>query len=82
MQRFVAFSKIDDERRMVYGLASDETLDADDEIIDYEATKKAVQEWAEWRNIREMQVRHLRSSRRPRAPSTAHSPSPGRRPPS
>ena len=54
MQRFVAFSKIDDERRMVYGLASDETLDADDEVIDYEATKKAVQEWAEWRNIREM----------------------------
>jgi phage head maturation protease len=54
MQRFVPFSKIDDEKRTVYGLASDETLDADDEIIDYEATKKAVQEWAEWRNIREM----------------------------
>lgn len=54
MRKFVAFTKIDEEKRMVYGLASDETIDAEGEVIDYQATKEAVAEWLEWSNIREM----------------------------
>ncbi len=54
MKKFVAFTKIDEEKRMVYGLASDETIDVEGEVIDYQATKEAVAEWLEWSNIREM----------------------------
>lgn len=54
MQRFIPFSKVDDEQRLVIGLASDETPDSAAEIVDYQATKKAVSDWSQWRNIREM----------------------------
>ena len=54
MKKFIAFTKVDEEKRMVWGLASDETIDAEDEVVDYEATKEAVAEWLEWSNIREM----------------------------
>lgn len=54
LQRFVPFQKVDDDQRMVYGRATDETPDLDNEVVDYGATKKAVEEWSKWRNIREM----------------------------
>jgi hypothetical protein len=54
MQRFVAFSKVDPSERFVYGRATDETPDVDGDVVDYEATRRAVADWAEWRNVREM----------------------------
>lgn len=51
---YVPFTKVDDEQRMVYGVATDETPDADDEVVDYAATKAAVADWSQWRNVREM----------------------------
>ena len=51
---YAPISKIDEESRTVWGLASDETVDEEGEIIDYAATKKAVNEWKDWANIREM----------------------------
>lgn len=51
---YVPFSKVDHEQRMVWGVATDETRDAENDVVDYEATKRATAEWAKWRNIREM----------------------------
>lgn len=54
LQKFVPFLKVDEATRTVFGLATDETPDLDGEVVDYEATREAVAEWAKWRNIREM----------------------------
>ena len=54
MAQFLTFSKVDDEKRMVYGVATDETPDVDEEVIDWKATKKAAADYSNWRNIREM----------------------------
>jgi len=54
LTRFIPIAKIDEEKRMVWGLASDETVDVEGEITDYEATKEAVAEWQQYANIREM----------------------------
>jgi len=54
MAQFVSFSKVDDEKRMVYGTATDETPDVDDEIVDWGATQKAAADYSQWRNVREM----------------------------
>ena len=54
LTKFLPIAKIDEEKRMVWGKASDETIDAEAEITDYEATKEAVAEWQQWSNIREM----------------------------
>ncbi len=51
---YVPFSKVDHEQHMVWGVATDELPDVENDIVDYEATKRAVAEWAKWRNIREM----------------------------
>jgi hypothetical protein len=52
--RYVPFTKVDEEQRMVFGLATDETPDQQGDVVDYEATKAAVGDWSEWRNVREM----------------------------
>jgi len=51
---FVAISKVDDDKRMVYGIANSDTLDCQDEIVEWEATKQAIPEFCKWRNLREM----------------------------
>lgn len=51
---FVPISKVDEEQRMVYGIATCETLDKQNEIVDYAATKDALGDYSNWRNIREM----------------------------
>jgi hypothetical protein len=48
----IPFSKVDDEQRTVTGIATAEVLDHQNEIVDYEASKKAFTEWKG--NIREM----------------------------
>lgn len=45
-------SKVDEEQRMVYGIATTEQLDKQNEIVDYEASKRAFSSWVG--NIREM----------------------------
>jgi hypothetical protein len=52
--RFVPFVKVDAARKWVYGRATDETVDVEGEVVDYEATRRAVEEWGKWRNVREM----------------------------
>ena len=48
----VPFSKVDEEQRIVTGIATAEMLDKQGEIVDYEASKKAFSDWKG--NIREM----------------------------
>lgn len=47
----IPICKVDEEKRMVYGYATMEQIDLQDEIVDYEASKKAFGEWIG--NIRE-----------------------------
>lgn len=54
---FIPFSKVEkqeDGSVVVYGIATDETLDADGQISDLEWSRQAVKRWEEWGNIREM----------------------------
>jgi hypothetical protein len=48
----IPISKIDEEQRIVTGIATAEVLDSQGDIIDYEASKKAFASWGG--NIREM----------------------------
>ena len=54
MDFFVPISKLNEEERMVYGVATCSKLDNQNEIVDYEATKEALKDYSQWRNIREM----------------------------
>jgi hypothetical protein len=47
LQLACAFSKIDEEKREVWGVATSEALDVQGEIVDYEASKQAFGEWAD-----------------------------------
>ncbi len=51
---YVPFAKIDEEQRMVYGLASSEAVDSDGEIIEFEAIKAALPDYMKFGNVREM----------------------------
>lgn len=63
---FIPFTKVDDEKRLVYGLATTEALDGEGEVVDYEASKAAFKEWSDYflkitkgdsqGNIREMHL--------------------------
>lgn len=48
----VPITKVDDERREVWGYATTEDVDSHDEVVDYGASKKAFKSWVG--NIREM----------------------------
>jgi phage head maturation protease len=45
-------TKVDEEERVVYGVATSEAVDSQGDVIDYEASKKAFEAWKG--NIREM----------------------------
>lgn len=51
---YLPITKMDEESRMVYGTITKEGLDNQDEIVEYEATKKALPDFMKWRNLREM----------------------------
>ena len=51
---FADISKVDEEQRMVWGTAQTDSLDNQDEIVEWEATKAAIPEFMKWRNLREM----------------------------
>ena len=51
---FADISKIDEEQRMVWGTAQTDSVDNQDEIVEWEATKNAIPEYEKWRNLREM----------------------------
>lgn len=42
-----AFSKVDEEKREVWGIATSEALDVQGEIVDFEGSKAAFAEWAD-----------------------------------
>lgn len=48
----IPISKVDEEQRMVYGIATTEAIDSQGDIVDYEASKAAFSTWLG--NIREM----------------------------
>jgi len=48
------FQKMDEEKRMVYGYATNDVVDSQGEITELEATAKAVEGYSKWRNIRVM----------------------------
>jgi len=54
LQLNIPISKIDEEQRIVTGIATTEALDSQGDIVDYEASKKAFSEWKNIGNIREM----------------------------
>jgi len=51
---YAPISKIDEEKRMVYGYATTPTQDSQSEVVDLEASFEAVDEWKQWANIKEM----------------------------
>ena len=50
----IPISKIDEEQRIVTGIATTEALDSQGDIVDYDASKKAFADWQGIGNIREM----------------------------
>ena len=51
---YTNFEKADEEKRMVYGYATTDALDSQDEIVEMGATAMAVEDYRKWANIREM----------------------------
>ena len=47
LKLFVPLSKIDEEQKLVYGVAISETPDRQDEILDYEGSKPYFRAWSE-----------------------------------
>lgn len=54
LQFYVPISKVDKERRMVWGYASTPSLDLQGERVDIKAIKAALPDYMAWGNIREM----------------------------
>ena len=55
MVKFYApIQKIDEEKRMVYGYATTQSEDSQEEIVDLQASFDAVDDWAKWATIKEM----------------------------
>jgi hypothetical protein len=51
---YAPITKVDEEKRMVFGYATTDTLDSQGEIVDLQATFDAADEYSEWRTINEM----------------------------
>lgn len=51
---FIPISKVDDEKRMVYGYATTESVDSQNEIVKLDAVKEALPDYLKYANIREM----------------------------
>ena len=51
---FCDIKKVDEEKRMVFGYATNDTLDSQGEIIENEATRMAIEDYSKWRNLRVM----------------------------
>ena len=51
---FSGIEKVDEEKRMVYGYATTEAIDAQGEVVLLDATRKALGDYSQWRNVREM----------------------------
>ncbi len=53
-QMFVEFTKVDEDNKMVYGYATTDSLDSQNEVIEWDATANAVEDYADWRTLKEM----------------------------
>ena len=47
MKYFIPLKKIDEEKRLVYGIATAEEVDRMDEIMDYESSKPYIEAWSD-----------------------------------
>jgi hypothetical protein len=54
IQFYLPISKVDAEQRLVYGYASTSALDLQGERVSLDALKRALPDYMQWRNIREM----------------------------
>lgn len=52
--KFATFTKAKPEERVVVGYASSERIDGQDDIVDSEALKGALEDYMQWANLREM----------------------------
>ena len=57
VRQYFPITKVDEEKRMVYGWASTETPDKQEEIVSREAIEDALPDYLKWRNIREMHTK-------------------------
>lgn len=68
---FLPISKVDEQQRLVFGIAADETPDSADEIFDYDKSKPHFEEWSE--HIKEAtggkSVGNLRAQHDPQKPA-------------
>ena len=53
-QMFVEFTKVDEDNQMVYGYATSDALDSQDEVIEWDATADAIEDYSDWRTLKEM----------------------------
>jgi len=51
---YAAITKIDDDKRLVVGVVTKATLDNQNEIVEWDATVEAVNDFKKWMNLREM----------------------------
>lgn len=54
VRMYAPIQKVDEERRMVFGYATTDSLDSQGERISLDATFEAVEEYADWRSLKEM----------------------------
>lgn len=47
MRGFFQISKVDEEKRLVYGVMTSEALDTDNEVCDYDTTKPYIKAWSQ-----------------------------------
>src|SRR5574337_2167387 len=47
MRGFFQISKVDEEKRLVYGVMTSEALDTDNEVCDYNTTKPYIKAWSQ-----------------------------------
>lgn len=51
---YIPITRVDEEKRMVYGYATTEAVDSYGTVIDLDSVKRCLPDYLQWRNIREM----------------------------
>lgn len=54
LKLYAPITKIDEEKRMVFGYATTDSKDTQDEVVDLQASFDAVDEYTQWRTVKEM----------------------------
>lgn len=54
LKQYIQFTKVDEDKRIVEGVVSSESVDSQGEVITADAMKRAMSDYMNWANIREM----------------------------